>query len=331
MTASPRRLAAQLALATTAVLAATVGAPGAWAQAYPSKPITIVIPFPPGGSTDVIGRLVGEKLAAKLKQPVVIDNRAGAGTVIGAGYVAKAAPDGYTLLVSSGTTFTANPAIRPKLPYDPVQSFEPIGIAGRTALVVLAKQDAPFSTLQQVTQAAKAKPGEWLYGSFGSGTTAHFAGEMLWHTAGVKIGHVPYKGSAPAMMDLIGGQLPLTIDTMTAALPQVKAGKVKVLAVTTAKRSSLMPAVPTAAEAGLPGIDMDTWLALMAPRGLPPEVKQTLERTLAEIVKDPATQATLKANGFESAYLDAAGLAAQIDRELPLMRAIAQRANIQAD
>jgi tripartite-type tricarboxylate transporter receptor subunit TctC len=330
MTPSTRRLLVLRTLATALTLAAA-GAPGAWAQANPSRPITVVIPFPPGGATDVIGRLVGEKMAEKLKQPVVIDNRAGAGTVIGAGYVAKAAPDGYTLLVSSGTTFTVNPAIRPKLPYDPVKSFDPIGLAGRTGLVVLAKQDAPFSTLQQVTQAAKAKPGGWLYGSYGTGTTAQFAGEMLWHAAGVKVGHVPYKGSAPAMMDLIGGQIPLTIDTVAAALPQIKAGKVKALAVTTAKRSSLMPSVPTAAEAGLSGIDMDTWLAVVAPHGLPPEVKRTLERTLAEIVADPQTQASMKANGFEPAYLDAAGLAALIDRELPLMRAIAQRANIQAD
>nr|WP_244214696.1 tripartite tricarboxylate transporter substrate binding protein [Cupriavidus plantarum] len=304
---------------------------GAMAQAYPSKPIQLVIPFPPGGATDVIGRLVGKKLGEKLGQSVVIDNRPGAGTIVGAGFAAKAAPDGYTLFLSSGTTFTVNPAIHPKLPYDPVKSFEPIGLTGRTGLILLANRDVPVNDLKQLVASAKAAPGKYSYGTFGAGTTAQFAGEMLFNLAGIKLLHVPYKGSAPAMTDLIGGQIPFTIDTVAAAIPQVRGGKVKAIAVTTAKRSQLLPNVPTVAEAGYPGLDADTWLALVAPRGLPADVKQKLEGALAAAMADADTRKQLLDAGFEPSYANSAAVSALIARELPLMRATAQRANITAD
>jgi tripartite-type tricarboxylate transporter receptor subunit TctC len=310
---------------------AVLGSTGALAQAYPSKPIQLVIPFPPGGATDVIGRLLGKQLSDRLGQSVVIDNRPGAGTIVGASYVAKAAPDGYTLLVSSGTTFTVNPAIHAKLPYDPVKSFEPIGLTGRTGLILLANRDVPVNNLKDLVAAAKAAPGKYSYGSYGTGTTAHFAGEMLFHDTGIKMLHVPYKGSSPAMTDLIGGQIPFTVDTVAAAAPQVKAGKVKAIAVTTAKRSTLLPNVPTVAESGYPGIDADTWLAVVAPRGLPPEVKAKLEKALEATMADPETRNKLLANGFEANYGTGAEVAALISRELPKMRAVAQRANITAD
>ncbi|WP_066741110.1 tripartite tricarboxylate transporter substrate binding protein [Cupriavidus sp. D384] len=324
------RLPSRIAHAAVACSLAA-GASLAFADTFPSKPIQLVIPFPPGGATDVIGRLVGKKLGDKLGQTVVVDNRPGAGTIVGASYVAKAAPDGYTLLASSGTTFTVNPAIHAKLPYDPVKSFEPIGFAGRTGLILLANKDQPVSNLKQLVAAAKAQPGKLTYGSFGSGTTAQFAGEMLFNLAGVKLLHVPYKGSAPAMTDLIGGQIPFTVDTVAAAIPQVKSGKVKAIAVTTAKRSTLLPDVPTAAEAGYPGIDADTWLALVAPRGLPADVKQKLEKALAEVMADPDTRKALTNAGFEPLDGNGAAVSALISKELPLMRATAQRANITAD
>jgi len=324
------RLPSRIAHAVVACSLAA-GASLAFADTFPSKPIQLVIPFPPGGATDVIGRLVGKKLGDKLGQTVVVDNRPGAGTIVGASYVAKAAPDGYTLLASSGTTFTVNPAIHAKLPYDPVKSFEPIGFAGRTGLILLANKDQPVSNLKQLVAAAKAQPGKLTYGSFGSGTTAQFAGEMLFNLAGVKLLHVPYKGSAPAMTDLIGGQIPFTVDTVAAAIPQVKSGKVKAIAVTTAKRSTLLPDVPTAAEAGYPGIDADTWLALVAPRGLPADVKQKLEKALAEVMADPDTRKALTNAGFEPLDGNGAAVSALISKELPLMRATAQRANITAD
>jgi len=321
-----------LSAAVCAALGATAWAPAtAQEAAFPTKPITLVIPFPPGGATDVLGRLIGKKLGDKLGQSVVIDNRAGAGTVIGAMSVARAAPDGYTLLMSSGTTFTVNPAVRSKLPYDPVKSFEPIGIAGRTGLILLANKDVPVADVKQFVALVKAAPDKYSYGSFGAGTTSQFAGEMFFHAAGLKIQHVPYKGSAPAMTDLLGGQIPFTVDTVSAALPQLKDGKIKAIAVTSGKRSALLPKVPTLAESGYPGLEMDTWLAMVAPRGLSPAVKARLELALAQVVSDPETRDKMVAVGFEPSYASSKALAELIDKELPLMRAIAQRAAITAD
>ncbi|HCE91224.1 MAG: ABC transporter substrate-binding protein [Burkholderiales bacterium GWA2_64_37] len=324
----------QLLLSSAVICALGAAAWGpavAQEAAFPTKPITLVIPFPPGGATDVLGRLIGKKLGDKLGQSVVIDNRAGAGTTIGAAYVAKAAPDGYTLLMSSGTTFTVNPAVRAKLPYDPVKSFEPIGIAGRTSLILLANKDVPVSDVKQFVAMVKAAPDKYSYGSYGAGTTSQFAGEMFFHAAGLKIQHVPYKGSSPAMVDLMGGQIPFTVDTVSAALPQLKDGKIKAIAVTAGKRSALLPKVPTLAESGYPGVEMDTWLAMVAPRGLPPAVKARLELTLAQVVADPETRDKLIAVGFEPTYASAKAVSELIDKELPLMRAVALRAAITAD
>ncbi|MEG1767829.1 MAG: tripartite tricarboxylate transporter substrate binding protein [Comamonas sp.] len=301
------------------------------ADVYPSKPITLVIPFPPGGATDVIGRLLGQKLGEKLGQPVIIDNRPGAGTIIGATYVAKAAADGYTLLASSGSTFTVNPSIRNNLSYDPIKSFDPIGIPARTGLIVLANSAVPVSGVKQFVDYVKASPGKYAFGSFGSGTTAHFAGELMLAKTGMQMTHVPYKGSAPAMTDLIGGQIPFSVDTVAAALPQLKNGKVKAIAVTTAKRSSLLPDVPTFAEAGFKDIDMDTWLILVAPKGMPANVKAKLESTLAAVAADPEVQEKLKAQGFDPAYASSAAASALIRKEMPIMKALAESAHITAD
>jgi tripartite-type tricarboxylate transporter receptor subunit TctC len=299
--------------------------------AFPSRPITLVIPFPPGGATDVNGRVIAQRLGKELGQPVVIENRAGAGTVIGASYVSKAAPDGYTLLVSSGSTFTVNPAIRANLPYDPVKSFDPIGIAGRIALILLANSDVPVQTVKQFVDYVKASPGKYSYGSFGTGTTSQFAGESILHAAGLKMTHVPYKGSAPAMTDLMGGQIPFSIDTVSAAIPQLKSGKIKAIALTTAKRSVLLPDVPTMAESGYADIDIDAWLMLAAPKGLPADVKAKLEKALAATIADPDTRAKLLGQGLEPAYSNAAAASELINRELPVMRAVAARASITAD
>ena len=312
-----------LGLASLAAVAADAG--------FPSRPVTLVIPFPPGGATDVNGRIIGQRLGKELGQSVVIENRGGAGTIIGASYVAKAAPDGYTLLVSSGTTFTVNPAIRANLPYDPVKGFEPIGIAGRTGLILLANSDVPVQTVKQFVDYVKASPGKYSYASFGTGTTAQFAGETILHAAGLQMTHVPYKGSAPAMTDLMGGQIAFSIDTVSAAVTQLKSGKIKAIAVTTARRSALLPDVPTMAESGYADIDMDTWLMLAAPKGLPADVKARLEKALAVTMADPDTRARLNAQGLEPAYSNAAAASALINRELPVMRAIAARANITAD
>ncbi len=312
-----------LGLAPFAALAADAG--------FPSRPVTLVIPFPPGGATDVNGRVIAQRLGKELGQPVVIENRGGAGTVIGASYVSKAAPDGYTLLIGSGTTFTVNPAIRPNLPYDPVKGFEPIGLAGRVGLILLANSEVPVQTVKQFVDYVKASPGKYSYASYGTGTTSQFAGETILHAAGLKMTHVPYKGSAPAMTDLMGGQVPFSVDTVSATIPQLKSGKIKAIAVTTAKRSTLLPDVPTMAESGYPEVSTDTWLALAAPKGLPPEVKARLEKALAATIADPDTRAKLSAQGLEPGYSNSAAVSELIAKELPLMRAIAARANITAD
>ncbi len=318
----------------SAVIAATaLAAPmgNAWADAaYPSRPVTLVIPFPAGGSTDVVGRLVGKTLSEKLGQPVTIDNRAGAGTIIGATYAAKSAPDGYTLLISSGTTFTVNPAIQPKLPYDPVKSFEPLGMIARTGLILLASANVPASTPKEFVALVKAAPEKYSYASFGTGTTSQFTGELILRATGTRMVHIPYKGSAPAMTDLMGGQVPFSVDTVTAAIPQLKTGKIKAIAVSTAKRSPMLPNVPTFAESGF-DVDADTWIAIVAPRGLPPAVKAKLEKALADTVAAPEVRTKLTDAGLEPTYLNGAAVASVIERELPVMRAIAARANIQAD
>ena len=317
-------------LACALTVAAAIASPAHAEAGYPSRPVTLVIPFPPGGATDVVGRLVGKTLGEKLGQPVVIDNRAGAGTIIGATYVAKAAPDGYTLLISSGTTFTVNPAIQPRLPYDAQKSFEPIGLVARTGLILLANKDVPAGNPREFVALVKAAPDKYSYASFGTGTTAQFTGELMLRATGTKMVHVPYKGSAPAMTDLMGGQVPFSVDTVSAAIPQLKNGKIKAIAVSTAKRSALLPDVPTFAESGF-DLDADTWLAVVAPHGLPPAVKARLEKALQDTVASPEVREKLLAAGLEPAWQNGAATTALIEKELPLMRATALRANIRPE
>ena len=302
----------------------------AHAEGFPAKPVQLVVPFPPGGAVDIVGRLISKKLGDRLGQPVVIENKAGAGTVVGAGYVANAPADGYTLLISSGSTFTVNPALQAKLPYDPVKSYEPIGLVARVPLILLANREVPVGNLKQLITAAQRTPDKYSYGSFGNGTTGHFAAELTWSAAGIKLMHVPYRGSAPAMADLMGGQIPFTIDTVAAALPQLKAGKIKAIAVTGATRATQLPDVPTVAESGFAGFAADSWLAVVAPRGLPADAKAKLHKALADTLADADIRSKLVASGLEPAYAPGDAVLAQIEDELPRMRAIAQRAQIRA-
>lgn len=300
-------------------------------SAFPDKPVTLVVPYPPGGATDTVGRIVAKGLAQRLGQPVIVDNKAGAGTVIGAAAVAKAPPDGHTLLISSNTTFTVNPALKPGLAYDPLKSFESIGLIGTSPLVLLANPALPAAGVRELVALAKARPGTLAYGSFGSGTTSHIAGEMFKAMAGIELLHVPYKGSAPAMTDLIGGQVQLTFDTNVAALPMLQAGKVKALAVTSAKRSPSLPQVPTIAEAGFADYEMVPWIAIVAPRGLPAPVRETLVKALADTLADPGLRGELQKAGVDVAYQPSAVYDARVAKELPLLRAFVHKAKITAD
>ena len=309
-----------------------LGTPGlALAEGYPAKPIQLIVPFPPGGAVDIVGRTISKKLGDRLGQPIVIENKAGAGTVVGAAFVANAPADGYTLLISSGSTFTVNPALNAKLPYDPVKSYEPIGMVARVPLILLANREVPVGNLKQLIGAVQRAPDKFSYGSFGNGTTGHFAAELTWSAAGIKVMHVPYRGSAPAMSDLMGGQIPFTIDTVAAALPQLKAGKIKAIAVTGATRATQLPDVPTVAESGFPGFSADSWLAVVAPRGLPAEAKAKLHKALADTLADAEVRSKLIAAGLEPSYATGDAVLTQIEDELPRMRTIAQRAQIRAD
>ncbi|MFC5521066.1 Bug family tripartite tricarboxylate transporter substrate binding protein [Polaromonas jejuensis] len=303
----------------------------ACAAGYPERPVTLVAPYPAGGAADVLARILAGKLEEQLGRPVIVDNKPGAGTAIGAAAVANAKPDGYTLLISSNSTFTLNPALQAKLSYDPVKGFEPIGMVGTVALALLANSSVAATSVPQLVAAAKANPDKFVYGSFGNGTSSNFAGAMFNAATGLKMMHVPYKGSAPLMTDLIGGQIPLSFDTVVAAMSQLKSGKIKVLAVTTAKRSALLPDVPTVAEAGYPGFEMNAWLALVTPHGLQPDVKARLDKALATLMASPDTQNKMKAAGFEPGYHAIADWPVMVSAEITRMRGIAERAQIRMD
>ncbi|WP_418316139.1 Bug family tripartite tricarboxylate transporter substrate binding protein [Piscinibacter sakaiensis] len=290
--------------------------------------MTLVVPYPPGGATDVIGRILANAMGARLGQQVLVENRAGAGTAIGAGQVAQSAPDGYTLLISSNTTFTINPALKAKLPYDPLTSFESIGVMGTSPLVLLAHPSVPAKNLKELVALAKAKPGQLNFGSFGNGTTAHFAGELLKVMADINIVHVPYKGSAPAMQDLIGGQIQLTFDTNVAAIPQVNGGKVKAIAVTSLKPSPTMPGVPSIAQSGYEGYEMVPWITVVAPRGLPAPVRTALTKAFADSLADADTRTQLTARGVDVQPEPPAAYERRVAEELPKLRAYVHKAGL---
>jgi len=317
-----------MALRSIATMLTALLASASAMAAYPDKPLTLVVPYPPGGATDTVGRILAKGLTRELHQNVIIDNKAGAGTAIGAGAVAQAAPDGYTLLISSNTTFTINPALKLKLPYDAQKSFEGIGVIGTSPLVLLANNALPASTVKDVVALAQKKPGTLAYGSFGNGTSSHFAGEMFKVMTGSDILHVPYKGSSPAMTDLIGGQVQLTFDTNVAALPMLQAGKVKAIAVTSAKRSPSMPSVPTVAESGYPGYEMVPWIVVVAPRGLPDAARKTLDKALADVLADAAIRAELQKVGVDVAHEPGSAYDTRVAKELPLMRAYVHKAKL---
>ena len=301
------------------------------AAGYPERPLVLVAPYSAGGAADVLARILAKKLEEQLGQPVVVENKPGAGTAIGAAAVANAKPDGYTLLISSNSTFTLNPALQSKLSYDPAKGFDAIGMVGSVALAVLVNPSVAANNVNELVAAAKANPDKYVYGSFGNGTSSNFAGAMFNASTGLSMTHIPYKGSAPLMTDLIGGQIPVSFDTVVAAGPQRKNGKVKVLAVTTAKRSALMPDVPTVAESGYPGYELNAWIALVAPHGLPADVKARLEKALATTMATADTQDRMKNAGFEPGYQAIPDWAGMVTADTARMRKIAEQSQIKAD
>jgi len=258
-------------------------APPGFAQVpYPSKPIRFVVPFPPGGPLDITGRAIAQKLAESWGQPVVVDNRPGAGGGIGAELVARSPGDGYTLLMGAVSTHAINPSLYAKIPYDPQKDFVPVALVAQVPNILVVNPTLPVHSVKELIDYARAKPGALSFGSGSTGSTGHLAGELFKTMAGVDMVHIPYKGGAPAMQDLLAGQTQLMFDNLANALPQVKAGKLRALAVTTSKRAPAVPDLPTVAESGLPGFDLTTWFGVFVPAGTPPE---TVAKLNAEIVK----------------------------------------------
>ena len=303
----------------------------AQAQSYPDRPIKLVVPFAPGGATDILGRLLATSLGERLGQPVVVENRPGAGTVVAGALVAKAPPDGYTLLLGASTTLTLNPAIRNPLPYDPLRSFTPLGLVADMGLVLVAHNETPARTLPELVALAKADPDKLSYGSFGTGSSVHFGGEMLKTATGMRMVHVPFNGSSPSLTALMGGQVQVAVDTVVATTPLIKAGKIRPIAALGPQRLALLPQVPTVAESGYPGFAMDTWFAFLAPAGLPAPIQKKLEKALADAMAEPAMKKKLVDIGLSPAWGPASALHERIERELPQMRAVAARADIKVD
>ena len=269
-------------LSATSASAIVVALPRhAFAQAYPNKPIKFVVGFAPGGATDVVGRLMAKKIGDALGQPIIIENRAGGSSNIGAEAVARSAPDGYTFYVCAITS-AINVSLFPKLPFDFAKDFEPVALFAKVPNILVVHPSVPAKSLKELIDYARTNPGKLSYASSGSGTSIHMCGELFKMLAKVDLVHIPYKGSAPAMTDMIGGQVQVMFDNMPSALPHVKAGKLRALAVTSAQRSPSAPDVPTMGEAGLAGFDVQSWFGLVAPKGTPREI---IARLNSESVK----------------------------------------------
>jgi tripartite-type tricarboxylate transporter receptor subunit TctC len=275
------------------------GTGGARAQGvYPAKPVRVVVPYPPGGPTDVLVRIVATRLTETLGQPFPIDNKPGASGMIGAGEVARALPDGYTLL-GNASVHVINPSLYAKVTFDAIADFSPVTLLASVPLVLVVNNDLPVKSVRDLIAHARANPGKLNFASSGNAAAPHLAGESFRLATGAPMQHVPYKGSAPALTDLIGGQVQLMFDSMPSAMPHVKAGKLRPLAVTTAKRSAALPDLPTVAEAGVPGYDISTWYGLWAPRGTPREVVEKLATETAKVLRLPDVRERYAALGAE--------------------------------
>jgi tripartite-type tricarboxylate transporter receptor subunit TctC len=312
-----------------AIIALCAAATGAFAQGYPSKPIRIVVGFPPGGGNDIIARLVGAKMQEAWGQPVVIDNKPGANSIIAAEFVAKSVPDGYTLLVNATGGMSVNPVLYTKLPYDSLKDFVPISMVGSFPLVLVVHPSVPANSVQELVAYAKANPGKLNYSS---GSTAfQVASEMFKQMTGTDVRHIPYKGSAASITAVIAGDVQMTIVDTPPLVPQIKAGKLKALAVTSAKRAAAMSDVPTIAESGVPGYEMVLWIGVFAPAGTPREIAEKLNAEVVRVVRLPDVREKLDGMGVEPVGNTSEQMAAWIRREIARYGPVVKAANIQAD
>jgi tripartite-type tricarboxylate transporter receptor subunit TctC len=281
-------------------LALGLGAPPSYSQSpsYPAKPIRIIVPVPPGGGVDILARAVGQKLSESLKVPVIPENKPGASAAVGTDLLAKSAPDGYTVMMAY-TAHATNPYLNPSLPYDTERDFAAVALVGYIPLVLVVHPSVPVHSVKELIALAKARPGQLQFASGGAGAGAHLSGELFRSLAGVDVTHVPYKGNAPALVDLLGGQVTMMFDTVNTAMPHVKAGKLRLLATTTAQRSSMAPDVPTMIESGLPGFEVSAWYAVLAPAKTPRDVIARLNAEINKSLADPEMKARFAAQGVE--------------------------------
>ena len=322
-----RRILLQSALAL-----AVLGLPAAWAQdKWPSKPISYIVPFPAGGTTDILARLIGQKLGPALDTTLVIDNRGGAGGSVGSEIASRAPADGYTLLGGTISSHAINVSLYPNMPYDPVKSFQPVSLIGTLPNVLVVNASSPHKTLDDVIAAARAKSEALTFGSSGNGTSQHLSGELFQSMTGAKMLHIPYKGGAPAMQALLGQQVDLVFENIVAAVPLIQSGKLRALAVTSATRAASLPNVPTVAEAGLPGYEIVSWQAVFAPAGTPQPVVQRLSNEIGKIIRDPEVAARLAALGVEPSGAGQAELGALQKSEVAKWAKLIKASNIKLE
>lgn len=290
---------ARLAGVALSAVAVVLCPGGVFAQGYPSRPIRFIAAFPPGSASEILGRIVGQKLHESWGQPVVVEARPGAGGTIGADFVAKSAPDGYTLLVGSSAEVTVGISLYAKLPYDPVRDLAPVILIAPVPNVLMVNPAVPATSLKELVALAKAKPGQLNFGSSGNGTTGHLAGEMFKLQAGIDVVHIPYRGSPPALTDLLGGRITMMFGPLTTALPHVKAGTLRALAVSSAKRSSAAPEVPTMMESGFPDFEASIWWGILAPAATPKAIVTRLNAEIGRILQLPDVRETLSRQGAD--------------------------------
>lgn len=329
------KLRRQLALASTVVALSTLPAVGpfatsAMAQAWPSKPITLIVPFPAGGTTDVLARALADKLTPALGQSVIVESKPGAGATLGADFVAKSKPDGYTLLVGA-VHHTIASSVYKKLPYDFQKDLLPITTIALVQNVLVVNPSTPAKNVAELVALLKAKPGFYTYGSNGNGTAQHLIGTQFQNATGTEMVHIPYKGSGPLATDLLGGQIAMSFDTATPVLPHIKAGKLRPLAVTTAKRSSALPDVPTLDEAGLKGFNIGTWFGVLAPTGTPKEVVARLNTEMVKVIQSPEFRKRMEEIGAEPIGNSTDQMAQQIKDETDKFAKLVKDAKVTID
>jgi tripartite-type tricarboxylate transporter receptor subunit TctC len=305
--------------------------PSAFAQSWPNKPVTIVVPFPPGGSTDAVARAMATKMGERLGQQFVVDNKAGATGTIGAGQVKRALADGYQLLVTSLGPLVIAPHLIKNIPYDPLKDFDLITVAVQAPNVLVVPASSPHKTVADVLAHHKAQPGKMSFASSGNGSSDHLTAELFWQQTGTTGLHVPYKGGAPAMSDLLGGQVDASFQNINAVVPHVKAGKLRALAVTAEKRAAVLPDVPTLAEAGVRGVDVYSWQALVAPRGLPADVRDRLHTAAIAALRDPQVDQQFTSLGFDIVANTPAQFATFAEAEHARWKKVIETGKITAD